>query len=235
MKKQIITIAMLAAAGFVGTSHAVDGVFEINQACASFGCVPGDTSSFPVTITESGSYRLTSNLSTNDKNMTLIQVNADNVSIDLNGFSLLGPVTCSGLPASCTPGGTGVGIDAGLHTAIMVRNGVIKGLGSDGVRVGSNSVLEQLVLTSNAGSGLFFTGGLLQSGGVGRQITASSNGVDGVNSGGFHYIMDSVAIRNGFHGLNRVFCGNSLMLFNGTGDNCTAIAPNRCGSTTDCD
>ena len=62
MKKYLIATSMLAAAGFAGTSHAVDGVFEISQACVEFGCVPGDSAFFPVTISESGSYRLTSNI-----------------------------------------------------------------------------------------------------------------------------------------------------------------------------
>ena len=39
---------------------AVDGVLEINQACAeSTGCFAGDSPGFPVTIQDPGSYRLT--------------------------------------------------------------------------------------------------------------------------------------------------------------------------------
>jgi hypothetical protein len=41
---------------------AVDGVLEINQACVSVGCFPGDLAGFPVTISSTGSYRLTSSL-----------------------------------------------------------------------------------------------------------------------------------------------------------------------------
>ena len=42
---------------------AVDGVLEINQTCAvQTGCFAGDSPGFPVTITQPGSYRLTSNL-----------------------------------------------------------------------------------------------------------------------------------------------------------------------------
>ncbi len=39
-----------------GPAHAVDGVLEINQACAvNAGCFAGDTAGFPVTITGAGS------------------------------------------------------------------------------------------------------------------------------------------------------------------------------------
>ena len=57
-------------------ARAVDGVIEINQARALAGGVtPGDAAGFPVTITASGSYRLTGNL-TVDENTTAISVTA---------------------------------------------------------------------------------------------------------------------------------------------------------------
>ena len=56
----LIALLLLALAG---PALAVDGVVEINQTCAvQTGCFSGDTAGYPVTITQPGSYRLTSNL-----------------------------------------------------------------------------------------------------------------------------------------------------------------------------
>src|SRR5262245_56442078 len=114
---------------------AVDGVIEINQvAVFAGGITPGDTPGFPATLSQAGSYRLTGNLDVtkmqngnpqpNSENVTAILVAADDVQIDLNGFAIIGPVTCSGNPTTCTPSsGTGSGIeDQGVHR-VTVRNG----------------------------------------------------------------------------------------------------------------
>jgi len=234
LKEYLLATSLLAAVGFAGSSHAVDGVFEISQACVGFGCVPGDTGGFPVTITESGSYRLTSNLSTTSANTTLIQVNADNVSIDLNGFSLTGPAVCSGSTVTCTNTGTGDGIDAGNDVNIIIRNGTIRGMGDAGIRVSDNAIVEDVVISSNGGPGL--AGGAFTSGGVFRRLSVSTNGGPGV--GAFissHYLMDSVVINNGAEGVFGIFCGNVLMTGNEDGNSCTAIAPNECSPAADCD
>src|SRR5437660_11740367 len=88
-------------------AYAVDGVVLINQSAALAGNVtPGDAPGFPVTISAAGSYRLSGNLTVNDANTTAIQITADNVAIDLNGFSIIGPTVCSGSPVTaCSPAG----------------------------------------------------------------------------------------------------------------------------------
>jgi len=50
---------------------------------------PGDAAGFPVTISEVGSYRLTGNLSIGSTDA--IEITADNVTLDLNGFLIIGP------------------------------------------------------------------------------------------------------------------------------------------------
>ena len=65
---------------------ASDGVIEINQAKALAGGVTaGDTATFPVTISEPGSYILTSDLMTSGP---MIDITVGNVTLDLNGFTL---------------------------------------------------------------------------------------------------------------------------------------------------
>ena len=73
---------------------ASDGVLEINQTCAvETGCFSGDTAGFPVTISASGSYRLTGNLDLNAEgvNVSGVAVSAPAVTIDLGGFQIVGP------------------------------------------------------------------------------------------------------------------------------------------------
>src|SRR5689334_11212165 len=91
---------------------AVDGVILINQnAALSGGVVPFDSAGFPVTILQAGSYRLSSNLVVPDRNTTAIEIVASDVPIDMNGFSILGPVECTGFPVtSCGPSASSGGI-----------------------------------------------------------------------------------------------------------------------------
>jgi len=76
---------------------AVAGVLEINHTCAvQTGRFAPNAGGFPLLITNPGSYRLTSNLTLPDENTIGILVNADDVTIDLNGFAVIGPVEREG-------------------------------------------------------------------------------------------------------------------------------------------
>src|SRR6266568_4278046 len=95
---------------------------------------------FPYKITQPGSYRLSGNPTVPDANTTAIQVLADNVIIDLNGFSIIGPVVCTGSPVtSCSPTPTNsnvnpnAGVDGGLFNNITVVNGTVRGMGRRGI------------------------------------------------------------------------------------------------------
>ncbi len=240
VNNQLIVAGLLAATLIVPAAHAVDGVLEISQACASFGCLNGDSGGLPVTITESGSYRLTSNLTTTSVNTTLIEVTTSNVSIDLNGFTLSGPVTCTATnTVTCSASGSGTGIDATSQENIIIRNGTVTGMGSAGIIVGRGAYLEQLVLAENGGTGIV----ALAPGSVLRRLSVRENGgAEGVALGfGSSYLMDSTVYNNGGIGVFGGFCGNVLMSSNRNGDPasgrnaCSAIAPNFCSVPTDCD
>ena len=67
-------------------AFAVDGVLEINHTCATqTGCFPGDAAGYPVTIAQTGSYRVTSNL-TSPIDKGAITISAHSVTLDLGGF-----------------------------------------------------------------------------------------------------------------------------------------------------
>lgn len=72
---------------------AVDGVTLIDQNRALAGNVTaGDAAGFPVSINQPGSYRLSGNL-TVPAGTNGIQIHADGVILDLNGFAITGPGT----------------------------------------------------------------------------------------------------------------------------------------------
>jgi hypothetical protein len=117
---------------------------------------------FPLIITQPGNYRLTGNLIVPDANTTAIEIDADDVTIDLNGFSIVGPVQCSPPPVSCAPTGGGNGVHAVNKDRIVVRNGSIYGVGNVGVYLETNSTrIERLSLFGNGGGGAISFGGLI--------------------------------------------------------------------------
>ncbi|HEX4826211.1 MAG TPA: right-handed parallel beta-helix repeat-containing protein [Candidatus Polarisedimenticolaceae bacterium] len=101
---------------------AVDGVIEINQSRAlAGGITPGDGPGFPVQISVSGSYRLTSDLN-GAAGFDGIDVAADNVTIDLNGFTIYG-----------LAGGITDGISLGVSKNVEIKNGTVRGFTRDGI------------------------------------------------------------------------------------------------------
>ncbi len=79
------------------------------------GAVP--ITELPYVITESGSYCLTQNLTHTDRYTNAIVVDANNVTIDLGGYSLIGPTTSYNEACS--------GIYMDMRTNVEIRNGTI--------------------------------------------------------------------------------------------------------------
>jgi len=179
-------------------------VVEIDQDCAvNTGCSTGsDTAGFPVTITQPGSYRLAGNLTTADENTTLISIQASNVSLDLNGFALTGPVTCTGTPVTdCSPsGGTGDGIEVTTPpptpTGVTIRNGTVEGMDVGISCVGFCKIVTVHV-AQNARSGISAAGS--GRGGIVENVAAFRNGNLGISVHGV--LRNSIALGNGDNGI----------------------------------
>jgi len=162
-------------------SLTADGVVQIDQSRALQGNVtPGDAPGFPVTISQPGSYRLTGNLTVPDLNATAIQITADFVTLDLNGFGIIGPFVCTAGPATICPAtGKGVGVQAGIDQpkgprGIRVLNGSVRGMGLFGIQLtGDGSLVEKVTVDSNAGGGMTVAGTVTQS-------AATQNGSFGI-------------------------------------------------------
>lgn len=218
-------LVLLSIAVLCMRASADDGVLEINQACAANdGCFSGDPAGFPVQITNSGSYVLTSNLdvtaATDPPNTDGIFVEVSEVTIDLNGFSIIGPVTCDGLPvSSCSQTGSGSGVSSlisqgGTADSVSVSNGTIRGLGNHAIDLQTNSRAINLVVTENGGAGLAMNSGLIE------DVVASRNGDHGISTF-LGVMLNNVQSReNGSDGINansRAVIENTLSEFNANG------------------
>ncbi|MEX0914428.1 MAG: right-handed parallel beta-helix repeat-containing protein [Wenzhouxiangellaceae bacterium] len=232
MTRWITAFALLTACTL---SHA-DGVIEINQACVPTGCFDGDSTGFPVRISETGSYRLTSNLDTRPDTVTAIDIEADRVTLDLNGFSVIGPQTCSydsnasdvicDLP---TPFAHRLIIVEGANNTL--RNGTVKGAFSNGVELRGPGphVVENIHVTENGSRGLTVRQELDSSPAViVRNSTASVNegeGFQGID--GLVRFDGNLALRNGNRGIISGICSNNTSVENGTNyQSCTDLGGN---------
>jgi parallel beta-helix repeat protein len=158
--------------GTAGRALAVDGVIEINQARALQGGVtPGDTPGFPVTIDTPGSYRLTGNL-TLPGGADAILITTDHVTLDLNGFAILGCVPAP--PAFCIAG-PDTGVNADGRSNVTVVNGTVRGMARDGIMTGANGRVERIRAILNGRDGISVGNSSLVTG-----STASQNGRIGI-------------------------------------------------------
>jgi hypothetical protein len=194
---------------------------------------------FPFKITKPGSYKLTSNL-TVPAGVDGIDVLAQDVTLDLNGFSIIGPVVCSGFgPVTCPSASTGIGIngsntDGTIGPAdIKIFNGAVRGMGSHGIFVsGDGSLVEKISVQSNAGAGIIVSGSVLESSAIGngstgilafivRDSEAANNVGDGIITDGRGGVaLNDVSSFNGKRGIvaqNASVTGSTSTLNKGVG------------------
>jgi len=201
------TLFLAAAACFPSKAPAADGTVLINQNTAING-LPGcaKSPSALITICQSGSYRLSGNITVASDNLDAILVtNNANVTLDLNGFSVVGPNSCSTstiiivggelIFVLCTDQNAGTGIHGDGLTTVAVYNGIVKGFGI-GVLVQGGTV-ENVTITQMSGIGLNIASG-----------TARSNHVSTCGGGGIQaqssVVTDNTVFKNGTMGINTV-------------------------------
>jgi len=125
-----------------GTSP--DGAVMIDQARVTTGSVtPGDTVGFPLTITQNGRYRLSSNLVVPAGLDGIVVAAGVDAIIDMNGFSITGAATCS-RTVNCFQSGGTHGIRTATGTSVQVQDGRIRGFSLVGV--GHNFTVPQSTL-----------------------------------------------------------------------------------------
>jgi hypothetical protein len=185
--------AVLLLAGFPARAAAGDGAIEINDARAVAGGVtPGDAPGYPVTLSARGSYRLTGDLSSSGTNITIVEITSDDVTLDLNGFT----VRCLFLFTPCAGNGTGVGVAAGAASNVTVRNGTVRDMASHGIDTGAFGRAEAVRAIANGGTGIEVGAG----GRVVRSTVASSGG-RGILAGAGALVTGNTVRDNTSHGI----------------------------------
>ncbi len=233
-----ITFAIVAAFAASGAVLASDGLYQISETCVGTGCFPGDSFDFPVTITEPGSYQLTSDLEVAGINTTAIKVEADGVTIDLNGFEIRGPSICTYTTAggtTCSAAGNGIGIDNSAGGRLTVHNGRVTGMGFTGIRASNSSGTKSshvydVTVANNPWSGISMRYGVV------RNVVGEFNGrgVDGSGSNTLR-VIDSVFKMNTQYGVYRGYCSGIVSVLNGSGSTCFAgLGPNVCETPANC-
>lgn len=178
-------IALVLAAA---RAHAGEGVIELNDTCAKgSGCLPGDSPGLPIQIHASGSYRLTSDILGNALAYdAIVEINAEAVTFDLNGFSIFGP-----------GGGSGTkGAIWGEHR-VTVRNGFVRFAANDGVQLGGSSRVDDLHVHGSGRDGVRIAGE-----GRVRNVVATSNGGNGITAGAASVLDGCTATANGGSGIS---------------------------------
>jgi len=167
-----LVVSAIALLGLKAPAVAADGVIEINQEIVTA------AGGFPFVISQSGSYMLTGDL-TPPANTSGIAIDTSNVTLDLNGFSIIGPGSGSGGSAF-----NGVGIQArasGL-TNLTVRNGTVRGMSLTGVGTGSGCShrIENVKSADNGGFGILCGCGCIVTNSI-----ADNNGMGGIRLASF--------------------------------------------------
>lgn len=217
----------------VGSSEAgANGAIPIHQACVENGCFDGDLAGFPVEINEPGRYVLTSDLTVTG-DVRGVNIFAEDVVLDLNGFTIRGENTCTDTPvSSCSGPNQTYGISSNAFAE--VRNGGVKGF-DDGlacfescelinVHVAHNSSRGMSVAFGNNKAGLIIRDSVFErNGGYGVRPHGDGNLIEnsvfrfnlaeGIQSGGQGILRDSVVANNGSYSRfrnNMLLIGNSF-------------------------
>src|SRR5262245_40207879 len=199
MSRYLVLLFCAGVLAFAPSAAAVDGVVLINQATSVNGLPGCPHAGFPIVICQSGSYRLAENLTVGATNTNAIDITVNNVSIDLNGFTVSGPGDCvaATYPVQCTNIGTGRGINGSGSKNLTVRNGTVRGFGA-GVLAGPNALVDGVHAESNTdikSAGIWIFDGLV------IHCTTTANAGDGID-GSLGTISFSTASYNGANGIS---------------------------------
>ncbi len=156
----------------------------------------GQIRSLPFTISSSGSYVVMADL-TGTAGSNGITIAADHVTLDLNGFSLIG-----------VPGSLAGVADDSARTNITIRNGSVRSWANDGIDLETSDGVRVLSVKAmdNGGRGI--------DAGTTAQVIgcfASGNGAGGVATAGYSMVLGTIARINTGDGITMNGAGASLV------------------------
>jgi hypothetical protein len=175
-----IALALLTTLLADRPALAIDGQFPLSAA-------GGEGIGLPISLTQSGSYVLQGNI-TADGCFDAIDIKVSGVTINLNGFSVIG--------GNCGSG-TGINAFSSGSPLITIYNGVVTKFGGDGIAVAHSSTVYGVRAFGNGGHGIFCTDGC--------QIfdnIANNNGSEGIGVAGSGLVSDNVTQFNAQNGIH---------------------------------
>lgn len=206
---QPIALALVCLAGAAQAQVLIDQ----NKVMAG-NVTAGDASGFPLTLSQPGHYKLTGPL-TVPAGVNGVEITGPDVTLDLNGFAISGPNSCSQNSntrvVTCTMAATAGYYNGVVHAAdgaqrFALRNGSVRGFTGRGVVGGDNIRLENLNIAHNAGHG-YTSSTYSQTGVYMENVAIETNAGTGV-MGNVGMIVRSRIASNGSHGVY----GNGLMV-----------------------
>ncbi|MEW6677937.1 MAG: hypothetical protein AB1421_08450 [Pseudomonadota bacterium] len=230
MKSSHFQTAVCAALlALTPAAHAVDGEILITQAKALAGNVtPGDAPGFPVTLSLPGKYKLAGNLMV-PEGAHGIDIDSDLVTLDLNGFTLQGPVTCTGFASNlaCLPASNHYAIRAYNRVGLQLRNGAIRGFPYGISSLGNSGLAEDLFISEIGGTALgagygsiirgnrlYKVGNGISSGGLVLNNTVYGSKLYGIYSSYGGLIIGNQAHYTGSTGIVGAYQGNAALVHN---------------------
>jgi hypothetical protein len=170
--------------------------------------------SVPFTISQSGSYYLAKNLTATG---TAITVGADNVTLDLCGFTLTGPGAASG---------TNYGIYMSDKSNVEIRNGTVKDFGYYGIcdvtSYGTHHCIINIRVMNNGRCGIFLNGGTMIGSDLVKDCQIFYNGTSYTGDTYGIYVYSNSIISGNFVYSNGIMAtGNAYGIFAGV--NCKVI------------
>ncbi|MBU0961866.1 MAG: right-handed parallel beta-helix repeat-containing protein [Proteobacteria bacterium] len=218
MKKLFILFSLVTIISLCSFAQAANRVVIIPLNSSSPVYVAGqEITSLPATISSSGFYFITKDLSS-DSSLPGIAITADNVTLDLMGFSLVGP-------GASFVSSNGIHMDG--RSNVEIRNGTVRsfpgsgiyepssapttaghrilnmrvtGNGKHGIRmVGANHIVERCTAWDNTDAGI--------SVGIGANVSNNSsyNNGDGIMTGGGARVTGNVCYDNTRYGIYTAF------------------------------
>jgi len=185
---------------------------------------------FPYVITQPGSYQLIGNISVTAGG-TAIDIQASNVTLDLNGFTIQGA-------GGAYNGQHGIMANDANGRNITVKNGSVRAFSGIGIYLlGRGHIVMEVKADNNAGDGIYVSQSSLV-----QRCTATGNGGNGIETGKACTIKENVCsgstgsgIRTGGWGslVTQNICSSNTAhgVF---ADQGTAITQNTCSENTTC-
>jgi len=122
-------------------------IFATSIQAETINCTPITT--LPATITAQGIYCLTGNLATSQISGNAITINANNVTLDLNGWKVGGQAAGTSTQAN--------GIFSSANN-VTIKNGIVRGFLYGIYLGGSGVVVRDMLADSNTYAGIYITG-----------------------------------------------------------------------------